>query len=54
VSSVTPVVWDRTRSATDTCEQKNRPRAPGGGSSYHLAVSIGGFDSATTKQIILR
>jgi len=54
VSSVTPVVWDRTRSATDTCEQKNRPRAPGGGASYHLAVSIGGFESVMTKQIILR
>lgn len=54
VSSVTPVVWDRTRSSVDTCDQKNRPRAPGGGASYHLAVSIGGFDSAVTKQIILR
>ncbi len=54
VSSVTPVVWDRTRSSVDTCDQKNRPRAPGNGASYHLAVSIGGFESAMTKQIILR
>lgn len=54
VKSLTPVVWDRTRSAVDTCDQKNRPRAPGGGASYHLAVSIGGFDSVMTKQIILR
>ncbi|MFD5215425.1 hypothetical protein [Microbacterium sp. NPDC058345] len=54
VSSVTPVVWDRTRSSVDTCDQKNRARAPGGGASYHLAVEIGGFESAMTKQIILR
>lgn len=54
VSTLTPVVWDRTRSAVDTCDEKNRSRAPGGGASYHVSVSIGGFDSATTRQIILR
>lgn len=54
VSTLTPVVWDRTRSAVDTCDQENRSRAPGGGASYHVSVSIGGFDSATTRQIILR
>jgi len=53
VPSATPVVWDRTRSNVDTCEQENRPRAPGGGASYHVAVSIGGFDSAVTRQILL-
>ena len=53
VTSVQPVVWDRTRSSTDTCEQENRPRAPGGGASYHVSVSIGGFDSAQSRQIML-
>lgn len=54
VKSVTPVVWDRTRSSVDTCQQKDRPRAPGGGASYHVAVEIGGFKSAESKQFILR
>ncbi|MGF2950015.1 hypothetical protein [Microbacterium alcoholitolerans] len=54
VSSATPVIWDRTRSSVDTCDEKNRPRAPGGGASYHVAVEIGGFKSGTSKQIILR
>lgn len=53
VTSVQPVVWDRTRSSTDTCEQENRPRAPGGGASYHVNVSIGGFDAAQSRQIML-
>ncbi|HWU28470.1 MAG TPA: hypothetical protein VN041_05170 [Microbacterium sp.] len=54
VSTKTPVVWDRTRSAVGTCDQQNRARAPGGGASYHVEVSIGGFASASTRQIILR
>lgn len=54
VTSATPVVWDRTRSSTETCAEQNRPRAPGGGASYHVAVSIGGFSSETPKQIMLR
>lgn len=53
VPSATPVVWDRTRSSVDTCDQENRPRAPGGGASYHVAVSIGGFNSVATRQILL-
>ncbi|MFJ4222989.1 hypothetical protein [Microbacterium sp. NPDC089695] len=53
VTSKVPVVWDRTRSSVETCAQENRPRAPGGGSSYHVAVEIGGFAGATTKQILL-
>lgn len=53
VPSATPVVWDRTRSSVDTCDQENRPRAPGGGASYHVAVSIGGFDAPVTRQILL-
>ncbi len=54
VKSVTPVVWDRTRSSVDTCQEKNRPRAPAGGASYHVAVEIGGFASVQSKQFILR
>lgn len=53
VPSAAPVVWDRTRSDVATCDQENRPRAPGGGASYHVAVSIGGFEAATTRQILL-
>jgi len=54
VTSSTPVVWDRTRSSKETCDEKNRPRAPGGGASYHVMVSIGGFESAQPKQFLLR
>jgi len=54
VKSTAPVVWDRTRSSPTTCEEKNRPRAPGGGASYHVSVSIGGFASEKGQQIILR
>lgn len=53
VTSKDPVTWDRTRSSVETCAAENRQRAPGGGSSYHVAVSIGGFTSLTTKQILL-
>lgn len=53
VSSATPVQWDRTRSSVDTCAEVNRPRAPAGGASYHVAVSIGGFDSKDTRQFLL-
>lgn len=53
VTSVQPVIWDRTRSSVHTCDQENRPRAPGGGASYHVSVSIGGVESAQTRQILL-
>jgi cytoskeletal protein RodZ len=53
VTSKVPVVWDRTRSSVETCAEENRPRAPGGGASYHVAVEIGGFKGTTTKQILL-
>lgn len=53
VVSKDPVTWDRTRSSVETCAQENRQRAPGGGASYHVAVSIGGFPSVTTAQILL-
>ena len=53
VVSKQPVTWDRTRSSVETCAQENRQRAPGGGASYHVAVSIGGFPSAGTAQFLL-
>jgi len=53
VTSATPVVWDRTRSDVSTCGDENRPHAPGGGASYHVSVSIGGFEAANTAQILL-
>lgn len=53
VTSKDPVVWDRTRSSVETCDQENRQRAPGGGASYHVEVSIGGFPSLSTAQIQL-
>ncbi|MGB4137952.1 MAG: hypothetical protein WA971_15405 [Microbacterium sp.] len=53
VTSAQPVEWDRTRSAVDTCGETNRPRAPAGGSSYHVSVSIGGFPSRESQQFLL-
>lgn len=52
VESSAPIPWDRTRSAVGTCEGE-RQRAPGGGASYHLDVSIGGIPSLTSRQILL-
>ena len=46
------LTWDRTRSATDTCAQP-RDQVTAGGASYHLEVSVGDIESATTKQFIL-
>ncbi|GAA2000299.1 hypothetical protein [Microbacterium ulmi] len=53
VSSAAPLTWDRTRSNVSTCDSADRPRAPGGGASYHLSVEIGGVASAVSKQILL-
>lgn len=52
VESAQPVPWDRTRSSVSTCEG-DRQAATGGGASYHLAVSIGGIEGASTKQFLL-
>lgn len=46
VSSVEPLVWDRTRSSVSTCEG-DRPRALAG--YYNLVVSVGGIDSEETQ-----
>lgn len=46
------IEWDRTRSATDTCES-DRPVVTADGASYHLNVSVGDITSESTKQFIL-
>lgn len=53
VSSSTPVPWDRTRSAPETCAVANRDAASGGGASYYLTVSVSGIESANPKQFLL-
>ncbi len=53
VTSAAPLTWDRTRSAVDSCDSTDRPRAPGGGASYHLAVSIGGIPATQTASFML-
>lgn len=52
ISSSAPIVWDRTRSSVDSCEGP-REAVPADGASYHLAVSVDGFSSATTRQFQL-
>ncbi|WP_341953002.1 hypothetical protein [Salinibacterium sp. TMP30] len=46
------IEWDRTRSATDTCES-DRPVVTADGASYHLGVSVGDVTSESTKQFLL-
>lgn len=46
------ITWDRTRSSVDTCDAAREP-VVAGGASYHLEVSIGEIESATTKQFLL-
>lgn len=53
VASAAPLTWDRTRSSVSTCADADRPRAPGGGASYHLAVEIGGIASIDSAQLLL-
>jgi cytoskeletal protein RodZ len=53
VTSATPLTWDRTRSAVDSCDGADRPRAVGGGATYHLAVSIGGVPATQTAMFML-
>lgn len=53
VTTATPLEWNRTRSSVSTCDQEDRPRAPGGGASYHLTVEIGGVPGTKTAQIML-
>jgi len=53
VESAEPLVWDRTRSSVDTCDSPDRPRAPGGGASYHLEVRLGDVTSHGTTRFFL-
>lgn len=50
--STQPIPWDRTRSATETC-QGDRPPVTAGGASYHLSVLVGDIKSGNTAQFIL-
>ena len=50
--STTPFPWDRTRSATTTCDAE-RAQVAAGGASYHLTVKLGDIESASTKQFLL-
>lgn len=52
VSSAVPIIWDRTRSAPDTCDAP-REAVPAGGASYHLSVTVDGVESAESKQFLL-
>lgn len=52
VTSVTPLVWDRTRSSADSCGSTTRPAASPG--FYHLQVSIGGIEGADTRMFELQ
>ncbi|MDQ0576479.1 hypothetical protein [Agromyces albus] len=52
ISSSVPIIWDRTRSSTETCDGP-RESVPAGGASYHLGVSVAGFAADETKQFLL-
>ncbi|WP_430647814.1 hypothetical protein [Agromyces sp. GXS1127] len=52
VSSSEPITWDRTRSSADTCGGE-RATVPAAGASYHLSVTVDGFESATSKQFLV-
>lgn len=54
VESAAPLTWDRTRSDPGTCANESRPRAPGAGAAYNLAVSLGDVTGAKTVQFYLR
>ncbi len=51
VSSVAPIVWDRTRSSVDTCDA-DRPAASGG--YFNLSVEIGGLAAQQDRQFVLQ
>jgi hypothetical protein len=52
ITSNPAISWDRTRSATDTCEGE-RPAVPAGGASYHLGTSVAGIESQDSAQFLL-
>lgn len=52
VTSAVPVAWDRTRSSVESCQDPNRPRAPGG-ATFRLSVEIGGVPSTEFVSFLL-
>ncbi|PSL36838.1 hypothetical protein CLV49_0437 [Labedella gwakjiensis] len=52
ITSNPAIAWDRTRSATDTCEGE-RPAVPAGGASYHLNTTVAGIESEDSAQFLL-
>lgn len=50
VASAAPVVWDRTRSAPETCTDARPDALPG---TYHLTVTVGGIPSSETASFVL-
>ncbi|TFD61216.1 hypothetical protein [Cryobacterium sp. Hh38] len=49
----TPISWDRTRSAVDTCQTESRTAVPAGGASYYLYVTVDGIEAADPALMIL-
>ncbi|TFD69838.1 hypothetical protein [Cryobacterium ruanii] len=49
----TPITWDRTRSAVDTCAAETRTAVPAGGASYYLHVTVDGIEAADPALMIL-
>ncbi|WP_104136111.1 MULTISPECIES: hypothetical protein [unclassified Cryobacterium] len=49
----TPISWDRTRSAVDTCQTETRTAVPAGGASYYLHVTVDGIEAADPALMIL-
>jgi hypothetical protein len=49
----TPISWDRTRSAVDTCQTETRTAVPAGGASYYLHVTVDGIEATDPTLIIL-
>lgn len=47
-----PITWDRTRSATDTCDIARDP-VVAEGASYHLTVTVGDLTSTNSRQFLL-
>ncbi|MBG6214508.1 MAG: hypothetical protein LH475_00775 [Cryobacterium sp.] len=50
----TPITWDRSRSAVNTCEAETRTAVPAGGASYYLNVAVDGIKAAAPALMILK
>lgn len=46
------ITWDRTRSATDTCDSE-RPQVDAGGATYRLEVNVGDVKSVASQPFLL-